>query len=354
MKRMAGAVSSAFLVELLGMENPHLPRPEHSVISSKNAASFLSGRFFQIDLFEPKTLLASEVPFLRAARNTGNRPPEPDGAPVQNAREPDAAAGEDATAPSSPAKDGNGSGESGDALPEPIPNAPVTSPGRNPARLSTGDKKVVLIYHSHPRESWVPELNAENVNGANDPHTNITLVGKRLAEKLEEAGVGAVHSATDYQTTVADYNWNFSYKYSLQTVREAMAVNRDIVYLFDIHRDAAGRDVTTAEIDGKSYARIFFIIGKKNEQWEKNEAFAKQLHDLLESKHPGLSRGIWDKGGGGHAEYNQSVSPNSVLIEIGGAYNTLEECYRTVDVLAETISELYWQAEKVNVTVAAR
>ena len=52
MKRMAGAVSSAFLIELLGMENPHMPRPERSLISAKNAAAFLSDRFFQIDLFD--------------------------------------------------------------------------------------------------------------------------------------------------------------------------------------------------------------------------------------------------------------------------------------------------------------
>jgi stage II sporulation protein P len=33
-----------------------------------------------------------------------------------------------------------------------------------------------------------------------------------------------------------------------------------------------------------------------------------------------------------------------VLIEIGGIENTLEECYRTADILAEVIAEIYWES----------
>jgi len=38
------------------------------------------------------------------------------------------------------------------------------------------------------------------------------------------------------------------------------------------------------------------------------------------------------------------------LIEFGGYDNTLEELYRTADVVAEVFSEFYWDAEKVNVS----
>jgi len=60
-----------------------------------------------------------------------------------------------------------------------------------------------------------------------------------------------------------------------------------------------------------------------------------------------LSRGVWGKtAANGNGEYNQSVSPGSVLIEIGGVDNTLEECYRTADALAKIIAEMYWNDEK--------
>jgi stage II sporulation protein P len=81
-------------------------------------------------------------------------------------------------------------------------------------------------------------------------------------------------------------------------------------------------------------------------------SFANQIHEKLEKEYPGLSRGIWGKTAAtGNGEYNQSVAPESVLIEIGGVENTLKECYRTADVLAEAIAELYWEsqdAEKVD------
>ena len=40
-------------------------------------------------------------------------------------------------------------------------------------------------------------------------------------------------------------------------------------------------------------------------------------------------------------------------MEIGGPYNTLEEMYRTADLLAELIADVYRQAEKVNATASA-
>lgn len=48
----------------------------------------------------------------------------------------------------------------------------------------------------------------------------------------------------------------------------------------------------------------------------------------------------------GNAEYNQSLATDSALIEIGGIENTLEESYRTVDALAEVVSEIYFEAKK--------
>ncbi|MEF3304514.1 stage II sporulation protein P, partial [Paenibacillus sp. GYB003] len=256
--------------------------------------------------------------------------------------------------------------EQGGVVPTPTGGAPAADPQTKPvatagagtggdvqpdavaAKPTTGGRKVVFVYHSHPRESWVPELNVKNANEAEDSQKNVTLVGKRLADKLEERGIGALHSATDYPTKVQGYNWNYSYKYSQQTVKEAVAQNKDITFLFDIHRDSAAREVTTAKIGGTDYAKVYFIVGKKNERWEQNEAFAERIHEKLEAAYPGLSRGIWDKGSGGHAEYNQSLSPNSILIEVGGPYNSLEETYRTADVLAGAIADLYWEAERAN------
>ncbi|MBW7460497.1 stage II sporulation protein P, partial [Paenibacillus sepulcri] len=224
--------------------------------------------------------------------------------------------------------------------------------GDNSAQPTTGGRNVVFIYHSHSRESWFPEV--KSTKTAESATTNITLLGKRLADKLQANGIGALHSSEDYVTAIKNYNWALSYKYSKKTVTEALAVNKDLKFFFDIHRDSQHRKETTTTIGGKSYAQVFFIIGHANPDWRKNEAFAGEIHEALESRYPGISRGIWGKTtASGNGEYNQSVSPDSVLIEVGGVDNTLEESYRTIDALAKVITEIYWNAEKVNTNLGA-
>lgn len=361
MKRMAASVSAQFFIDMIGMESAYLRRSGESAFSGSKVGGFLAEKLLHVNPFEPKSYLASEMPGMR-----GTAPASAAAAdlPVQAASAGENAGGSSriepsATVSNAPSRDGSPSGTdiagkqpAPQPLPEPQPTrTAVTSPASpepQSAQQASGEGKAVFVYHSHPRESWAPELKVTSANEAEDDRTNITLVGKRLVDKLQEQGVGSLHSATDYPTKVQGYNWNYSYKYSLQTVKEAFAQNKEIAFLFDIHRDSSARDITTARIGGADYAKVYFIVGKKNANWEQNEAFARRIHDKLEADYPGLSRGIWDKGSGGHAEYNQSVSPNSILIEVGGPFNTLEESYRTADVLAKTIAGLYREAESAN------
>nr|WP_233567786.1 stage II sporulation protein P [Cohnella faecalis] len=149
----------------------------------------------------------------------------------------------------------------------------------------------MFIYHSHNRESWFPELKA-GTKDANSGNMNITLVGKRLSAQLEKNGIGTVHSNKDYVGTVKDYNWNFSYKYSLQTLRQAVSQNKQLKFFFDIHRDSLRRNKTTTTIGGRDYAQVFFIIGHRNPNWKENEAFATAIHEQLEKDYPAYPEGF--------------------------------------------------------------
>jgi len=381
MKGLAPAMSSQFFGDMMHMEIPGFSAAEDQpyTFSESNVLRFLTLLLTGVDPRDPKSLIAGEMPGirenivqLRRSRSGGEAAAPADYGPVAppgrtGGVDPGGRAETPAAVPEDFEEDAGENSAGGGAAPERAPEAEeaALAPGEAPeggqaaapekedggAQRSTGDKKVVFIYHSHNRESWFPELKKQGkeVKFAEDGETNITLVGLRLAEKLEELGVGTLHSDTDYATAVKNYNWNFSYKYSQATVKTAMAENRDLVYFFDIHRDSQHRALTTAEIGGKSYAQVYFVIGLSNPHWEKNEAFANKIHEALERKYPGLSRGIWGKGENqGNGEYNQSLSPNSLVIEIGGPENTLEESYRTADALAEVIAEIYWEAERVN------
>ncbi|MDQ0339606.1 stage II sporulation protein P [Caldalkalibacillus uzonensis] len=223
------------------------------------------------------------------------------------------------------------------------------APSQQPS-LSTEGRKVVFIYHTHNRESWLPHIpSASDPNEAFHQEINITKVGLRLGEELEKRGIGTYVDTTDIGQLLneAGLPYNYSYTKSRQVVEAAIRENEDITFMFDLHRDSVSRESTTFEMEGKTYARPFFVIGKRNPEYEKNVRFAEALNRLLEERYPGLSRGIVARSTG-HAEYNQSISEHNILIEIGGVENTLEESYRTAEILAEVIADLYWEAEKVD------
>ncbi len=361
----AAAISSAFFSNMLGMEMPAFESDPDGEVTGSDTASFFVRLLTDINLSDPKSLMAGEMPgmgddsafLLRGGTGTDvaigpedNRPipglgeegePEPDGA----SRTPEPS--EEAPLPDAGETDGQ-QGQEGPAQQPPAVDGPD-----EPAKPTTSGRKVVFVYHSHNRESWIPELQTDTKD-PNSTKKNITLVGKRLVEKLEAEGVGALHSNTDYPTAIKDYRWELSYKYSKKTVTEAMESNDDLEFFFDIHRDSQPRKYTTATIDGKDYAQVFFIIGHRNPEWRKNEAFATKIHEALEKEYPGISRGIWGKTAAtGNGEYNQSLAPESVIVEIGGVENTLEESYRTADALAKVITNIYWEDEKVDAKQAS-
>jgi stage II sporulation protein P len=349
MKGFAASVSGQFFKSLLGMELPQMDSGEGSPFHASRMAAFLLRFMTDMNADDPKSLLALEMPGMDRDHSVLLRPgsgepvaPEDHSLLEGDMGQPDIGPPHDPGETVAPE-------ESADPIEpstSPEPSQANDDPPKLTDKLSTEGRKVVFIYHSHNRESWYPELKAPTKYPDSDT-VNVTLVGKRLAKSLESLGVGSTHSSKDYLTTVQGYNRNYSYKYSLQTVRQALASNKQLKFFFDIHRDSQRRNKTTVTINQKDYAQVYFIIGHRNPNWRENEQFANQIHERLQKDYPGLSRGVWGKtAANGNGEYNQSIAPDSVLIEIGGVDNTLQESYRTADILAKVIAELYWENEK--------
>ncbi|TQK73450.1 stage II sporulation protein P [Brevibacillus sp. AG162] len=232
--------------------------------------------------------------------------------------------------------------KSGETKPTPVPNS------------ITNGKKIVYVYNSHNRESWFSETKPVGTS-VDHPTRNISLISKHLAEALNDRGIGSDVSNDDiYQQLLnKKMHYSFSYAESLQVVKAATEKNKELYYFFDLHRDTAPRERTTVTIKGKTYGRVLFVIGKRNKSYEKNEAFATELHELMEKMYPELSRGVMEKGAKtDHGEYNQSLSPGSLLIEIGGTENSVQESMNTAEALADVFAAYYQQAEKVGKTVS--
>ncbi|MFB1050755.1 stage II sporulation protein P [Paraliobacillus sp. JSM ZJ581] len=216
---------------------------------------------------------------------------------------------------------------------------------------STGDKQVVFLYNTHNRESFLPHLDGvKDPNQAFHREVNITKVSDRLASSLKKNGIGAQVDHTDFMSILNQKDWEYwqSYDASQPIVKEALANNKHISYVFDLHRDSRRREDTTITINGEKHASLFFVIGSDYSNNSKNVALATALHEKLEEKYPGLSRGVTQQGGAGrNGVYNQNLSDNAILIEFGGVDNTMTELYRSADALAEVFADYYWNAEAV-------
>ncbi|MDQ0205520.1 stage II sporulation protein P [Alkalicoccobacillus murimartini] len=211
---------------------------------------------------------------------------------------------------------------------------------------NTGEKKVVYIINTHDTESFLPELNSDE---AFNKKVNITQTSEKLKQELEKRGIGATREERSVQERVHEKGWEYtqSYDAAREFLTEAMESSPDFELYFDLHRDSSNRSKTTVTINGEEYARTFFVVGGNNPNSQYNTKMAEDLNALLEEKYPGLSRGVLTKEGSKtNGVFNQDLAPQSMLIEIGGVDNTLEETYRSSEALADVIAEYYWTIQE--------
>lgn len=215
-------------------------------------------------------------------------------------------------------------------------------------------EKVVFIYHTHSWESYLPLLGLEgskNENEAVDGKTNITIVGDLLGKELERRGIGATVDKTNIGEELKSKGWQTdkSYEVSRTLVKSAMAGHEKLTYFIDLHRDSVRKDSTTALIKNEPYAKLVFVIGEENKNFQRNLKFANELHQLLNKNYPGISKGVLPKKGiGVDGVYNQDLSGNSLVVEVGGVDNNMKELKNTIEALAEAISQISRKAEEVN------
>lgn len=223
---------------------------------------------------------------------------------------------------------------------------PVADKPAQPAKKP--EKTDVLIYHSHNMEAFLPLLkNTKDANKAvtSDERANVVGLGSKLSDALLQKGIGASQDKTNINKELLKREWTYSssYKVSNEVVHTSAEANPNLKYFIDIHRDSARKDKTTATINGKTYARLYFIVGKENKNYQANLEYTKKLNAKVEEKYPGLSRGVFLKTKlEGNGVYNQDISNRAILVELGGVDNNLEELHRTVDALSEAFADIYW------------
>ncbi|WP_338750236.1 stage II sporulation protein P [Bacillus sp. FJAT-52991] len=221
----------------------------------------------------------------------------------------------------------------------------------SPPTMTTNGKERVFMYFTHTRESYLPLLaGVSSPDSAQHSSVNVTKVGEMIKVALEHKGIGTAIDKTDIVAKLEQLGrgYNQSYQQSREVVTSAQTNNQDLQYFIDIHRDSQRKQVTTTTINGESYAKLFFVIGGEHANYEKNVKLATELHNRIEQKYKGLSRGvILKRGKKTNGKYNQDLSENALLLEFGGVDNTYEELNRTANAFADVFAEYYWEAEAV-------
>jgi stage II sporulation protein P len=193
----------------------------------------------------------------------------------------------------------------------------------------------VYIYNSHQLENYsMKTLEPYNIM------PNVMLASYILRENLNKLGLPTIVDETNLVELMRVNTWTYvdSYKASRIPLIDAKAKYNTLEYYIDVHRDSPSRGDTTLTMNNKNYARVMFVVGLDNPKYNDNLKLARKLHQLVEVKYPKLSRGVLTKKGRGvNGIYNQDISPNMILLEIGGYANTVDEVSNTTEIMAKII-----------------
>lgn len=200
------------------------------------------------------------------------------------------------------------------------------------------DNPIIYIYNSHQLENY--DSTNLDIYGITP---NVLMASYLLRERLNDRGISTIVEDANLTEFLSLNGWDYASSYKASRVFILDKKNRypSIRYFVDIHRDSVSKDSSTTLINGKSYAKILFVVGLEHDNYKSNLELAERVNGISNKYYPGLSKGILKKCGEGvDGIYNQDISPNSMLIEVGGVYNNIDEVLNTTMAISDIFGYL--------------
>lgn len=187
-------------------------------------------------------------------------------------------------------------------------------------------KKKVALYCTHTDESFIPGDGTE----AKPEKGGIIDVANQLCEALKSKGIDATVDDTSHDPHDAG-----AYRRSRSSAMNLMeSVRPDL--LLDIHRDGVpDANEYRDSINNTDASKCRFVIGRSNQNEAANEETAKKIKQVADSSYPGLVKDIFI----GKGSYNQDLTPNSMIIEIGTHTIEKDRCLKTTGYIADVIGK---------------
>lgn len=190
---------------------------------------------------------------------------------------------------------------------------------------------LIYIYNTHQTE----EYSSDSLKEYNITPT-VYMASNILKKRLEDYQIESIVEDENIVDVLRKNGWKYSESYnaSYQWLENAKKKYPSLKYFIDLHRDSSS---FTAQINDLTYAKMMFVVGMNHENYEKNEALAIKLNDYLKENYQGLMRDMFY---GKRSRYNQHFNENTILIEVGGPNNSIDEVYNSICALADAISNV--------------
>lgn len=188
-------------------------------------------------------------------------------------------------------------------------------------------KYKVYLYNTHDLEQYKDFI--QNIK------ISISNASLLLSNNLKSIGIDAIvekQKVSDLTNNDLSKSFDIS-----KTLIENIIQSENIDLFIDLHRDDEKKEVTTLELNGKKYAKVKFVVGRKNKNYMLNYNLTELINRKIKEKYPDLTRGIVLND---NYTYNQELSEKIIFINIGGYENDIVEVKNTIDLLGSIIKEV--------------
>ncbi|MDS1030680.1 stage II sporulation protein P [Bacillota bacterium LX-D] len=195
-----------------------------------------------------------------------------------------------------------------------------------PVDTKNNSNNLIAIYHTHSAESYVPTDGTDSIPG----NGGIFKVGDTATATFEREGLAVEHSKRSHEPRDSQA-YIRSRRTAVQLLKDRPAA------IIDIHRDGVpDPDFYKGKISGNSLAKIRIVVGRQNQNMQANLDFAKQVKAGIDKIYPGLVKGIFMAKG----NYNQDLSPRSMLIEVGTHTNDRYRAENGIKLFADALPQV--------------
>lgn len=201
----------------------------------------------------------------------------------------------------------------------------------------SGDGPKILIVHTHASECYSPDWDEDY--HSMDTEQNMVRVGTEMARIFEQNGISVLH-----ESGINDANgYDNAYARMSETIEAYLEEYPTIQMVLDVHRDAyeavgGGVGGNVVEVDGAESAQLMLVMGTDENgdyhpNWQGNLSCALKTQAVLQAKYPNLCRNLVLR----RSDYNEALTPCSMLVEVGASGNTLEQALTAARCFAQAV-----------------